>query len=135
MKLLPITERPDRYSLLWTLLLERDEWMNISHKEMPTWEQHVAFVDNPPYEAWYFITRDMEIVGSVYLTKQNEIGIHLFRAFRGERIGPKAVCLLIDKHGRRKYLANIAPNNAGSAVMFQNLGFRLIQRTYALEQA
>lgn len=135
MKLIPITERPDHHSLLWTLLLEREEWMSISHRVMPSWDSHVAFVDSNPYEAWYFITQDFEVVGSAYLTRHNEIGIHLFKRFRGERLGPKAVAVLMARHGSRRYLANVAPDNAGSAVMFQNLGFKLVQRTYALESA
>lgn len=133
MQLIPISERPDRHSLLWMLLAERDPWMNISHKAMPTWEEHVAFVDRKPYLDWCFIDVDGDIVGSIYLTHLHEIGIFIFKARRGARLGPKAVWLMMEKHGPRRYLANVAPDNAGSAVMFANLGFKIIQRTYALE--
>jgi RimJ/RimL family protein N-acetyltransferase len=133
MNLLPVTERPDRYSLLWTLLLEREDWMNISHKEMPAWDKHVAFVDSQPYDAWYFIEINHQIAGAAYLTRQSEIGIQLFKAFTGLGTGAEVVRRIMELHGPRRFVANVNPANLGSARMFQRLGFNLVQHSYALD--
>lgn len=116
---------------LYTLLKEREERINISHRSMPTYEDHVAFVKSRPYEAWYFInTADGEIAGATYLTKHNEIGIFIFRGYRNHHFGPRAVQALMEKHGPRRYLANIAPQNWRSLGLFTEEGFTLIQHTF-----
>ena len=134
MKLIPVYERPDRHELLWRLLLERDDTINISHRVMPGWCQHIAFVDSKPYAAWYFITDGDEVRGACYLTRGDEIGIHIYRVSQGRGYGPRAVEAIIREHGPRRYLANISPRNEPSAAMFARLGFKLCQHTYELNE-
>jgi RimJ/RimL family protein N-acetyltransferase len=133
MKLLSIYERPDRHELLWNLLRERDETTNISHKEMPGWCEHFRFIEAKPYTAWYFIV-DGDVHGACYLSRHNEIGVHVFRASQGRGYGPRAIDALIKLHGPGRYLANINPRNERSATLFANRGFRLCQHTYALDE-
>lgn len=123
--------RPDRVKILWDLLAERDPTVSISHKEMPSLEQHRVFVESKPYEDWCFVeTPDGLIVGAVYLTALNEIGIHIFREYQDIGFGRWAVREIMKKHGPRRYLANINPQNERSALMFKKLGFNLAQHTY-----
>lgn len=129
MNLLSVYERPDRALVLYQLLEERDPSANISHKAMPSWEDHVRFVESKPYEAWYFI-ENATIAGACYLSRQNEIGVAVFKAHQGNGYGPWAVQALMLKHGRRRYLANVSPHNERSAEMFEGLGFTHIQNTY-----
>ena len=123
-----IYEWRDRHELLYKLLSERDDLINISHKAMPCWGDHIRFVESKPYEAWYFIGD--EPLGACYLSKQNEIGVALFKQYQGKGHGRQAVKAIMDMHGRRRYLANINPQNERSRFMFQGLGFKLIQQTY-----
>ena len=44
---------------------------------MPTYHQHVLFVNSKPYAKWYKILNKKDTIGTVYLSKINEIGIHL----------------------------------------------------------
>jgi hypothetical protein len=37
---------------------------------------------------------------------------------------------LMQRHGHRRYLANINPRNERSAYLFSRLGFNLVQHTY-----
>jgi RimJ/RimL family protein N-acetyltransferase len=131
-----VYERPDRHWILYLLLCERDETTNISHKWLPEYDAHVDFVESKPYAAWYFIEDSYSshsvILGACYLSKQDEIGIHIFKAHQGKGHGWRAVKALIDKHGPRRYLANISPRNERSAEMFSRMGFKLIQHTYEL---
>lgn len=120
-------------SFLYNLLKERDPRANISHKKMPTFEQHVKFVLSKPYSKWYVIVKSGKSVGSVYLTKNNEIGIFIKKDLQDKGIGHTALNLLIKKNPRDRYLANVSPKNKKSIRFFKNNGFRLIQHTYALE--
>jgi RimJ/RimL family protein N-acetyltransferase len=129
MNLISIYERPDRALVLHQLLEERDESASISHKAMPSWDGHVRFVESKPYQAWYFI-EDIGTVGACYLSKQDEIGVAVFKEYQGKNYGPWAIEALMLKHGKRRYLANVSPRNDRSMEMFRNLGFTKIQVTY-----
>jgi RimJ/RimL family protein N-acetyltransferase len=131
MMLQNIYERPDRHDLLYRLLAERGEEVNISHHEMPGPSQHILFVESQPYEAWYFIC-DPEPVGACYLSHQNEIGVFVFAAHQKKGYARDAVRAIIDRHGPGRYLANISPRNETSRFLFQGLGFRHCQNTYEL---
>lgn len=114
---------------------------NISHRGIPTLRQHAAFVRSRPYRFWYFILMQDRPVGSIYLTRQNEIGIYVSQQDRRQGFGEAAILQLITKHrplpeipGRRngRFLANINPYNEASIRLFESLGFLHIQNTYAL---
>ena len=62
---------------LFEQLEEREGHINISHKLLPTWEEHVEFIKNDPYECWDIIIIDGEQIGNIYLTKREEIGIFI----------------------------------------------------------
>ena len=120
--------------VLYQLLKERPASINISHREMPSWEEHQKFVKSRPYAAWYLIMKDrQDILGSIYLTPDDEIGIFLFKKDRNKGYGQQAFQILMEMHPRKRYLANISPGNKQSVKMFENLGFRHIQNTYALD--
>lgn len=132
MKLYPIDPFSKFHiSTLYALLAEREAHQNVSHKEMPTLLEHTVFVQSDPYAAWYFIVPDRAdmFVGSIYLSKQNEIGIFIFKTFQGHGYGKAAVEALMAKH-KGPFLANIAPGNLASQMFFEKLGFKPIQVTY-----
>ncbi len=117
---------------LYQLLGERDPSANISHRRMPTYDEHVRFVSSNPYASWYVIYHSNKKVGSIYLSKQDEIGIFLKKGTQGKGIGTGAMALLMKKNPRSRYLANISPKNILSAKFFKKNGFVLIQHTYEL---
>jgi RimJ/RimL family protein N-acetyltransferase len=119
---------------LYELLKERDPRANISHKKMPSFKQHVKFVLSKPYSKWYVIVESEKEAGSVYLTKNNEIGIFIKKNMQNRGIGFKALRLLVKMNPRIRYLANVSPKNKKSIQFFKNNGFKLIQHTYALEK-
>ncbi len=130
--LISIHARPDRATLLYELLKERDDTINVSHATLPEWDKHVAFVDSNPYLHWYFIQGSNDlIVGSCYLTQQNELGVFIFKAHQGKGYGRRALELIMQRFGKRRYLANINPRNERSISLFSRLGFHVLQHTYA----
>ena len=132
LKLKEIDEKDIQF--LYNLLEERKPISYISHKKMPTYEEHVNFVKSSPYSKWYIIEVDGKRAGTIYLTKQNEIGIFLNEGLQEKGIGSNALNVLIGKNPGLRYLANINPENKKSIEFFKKLGFRLIQYTYELNK-
>lgn len=135
MKLVDVYNVPDLTDHLWSVLAERSPHENISHRQMPSLQQHRDFVAGRPYEAWYLVDVGYEdYAGAVYLTHQREIGVGIRRKFRGFGYGKMATLALMDLHGPGRYLANVAPFNFVSQAMFSDIGAKLIQYTYELQR-
>ena len=130
LKLREVGENDEKF--LYKLLEERKPITYISHKEMPSYEEHVKFVRSQPYSKWYIIEIDGERVGSIYLTHQNEVGIFVAERSQAKGIGSNALNVLIDQNPGLRYLANINPENKKSIDFFEKSGFVLIQYTYEL---
>jgi|TARA_B100000949_G_C14168793_1_gene402388 RimJ/RimL family protein N-acetyltransferase len=129
-------------SFLFDLLKERDSYVNISHKKMPTYASHVKFITSKPYKKWYVIFSldglrseskyTKTKVGSIYLSKNDEIGIFILKRFQGKNIGKYVLTELMKRNPRSRYLANVNPKNKKSMQFFKNNGFKLIQYTFEL---
>jgi len=124
---------------LYELLSERKSYENISHKKNPTYAKHVKFVMSKPYTTWYIIYHGKEKIGSIYLTKQDEIGIH-FKESLKVNLQPKSTFWLqvlkitMKKNPRNRYLVNINPRNTRMKNFLKNAGFELIQHTYEVSK-
>jgi RimJ/RimL family protein N-acetyltransferase len=133
MRLLDVYGNPAAEALLFKLLQERTPEQSISHKDMPTLEEHRAFIASKPYEAWYLVEVVVdivdcvalitELVGAVYLTRQREIGVGILKQYRGNGYGKHAVKAVMERHPGGRFLANINPQNEASIALFRNLGF------------
>ena len=138
---------------LYELMAERleDPHVNISHTEMPVWDEHIAFLASVPYRAWMLIAAHLPAsqyakpvwVGYVSATRVNEIGIVIQRKWRGQGYGSAAVRKFIQtfqplpavrSYRTGAWVANINPANEPSQKMFQKLGFQCIQTTYQLPE-
>ena len=125
-----ISEKDHKF--LYELLKEREPSTNISHKKMPTFNQHVNFVLSKPYSKWYIILQGIDKVGSIYLSKQNEIGIFLKKESHHAGIGTMALKLVMKKNPKKGYLANVNPKNKKSIEFFKKNNFKILQYTYEL---
>jgi len=130
--LISVYEIDQRHRILHQLLGERTMAQSISHQGMPTWTEHCQFVDCQPYQVWCFIQDDeVGIVGSIYLTKDNEIGISIFIDYHRQGFARKAIRKLMGLHDGPFY-ANVNPRNRASSEMFERIGFKHIQNTYKI---
>lgn len=120
------------HNFLYTLLENRNPDANISHKSMPDFDEHIKFVLSEPYSIWCVILINDKKSGSIYLSKQDEIGIFLLNEVRGKGVGNIALQLLMEKNPRKRYLANVSPKNTKSSEFFKKNNFELIQHTYEL---
>ena len=130
MKLKLVTENDALF--LHDLLKARDSLVNISHKKVPSYSEHVNFILSNPYTIWYIIEYEGKKIGSVYLSKQDEIGISLVDNLLYNKIGKSVIKLLIKNNPRKRYLANVSPQNKKLQDFFVNNGFTGLEYTYEM---
>lgn len=131
MRLVDIYDAPDEApKLLYRLMEERTPEVNISHRGLPDWATHLAFIESRPYDAWYLIEDNGVYVGAIYLSKASEIGAFVLGEHRGNGYGKQAIEKVMAAHPRERFLANINPANTNSIEFFRSLGFVHIQNTY-----
>jgi len=115
-------------SFLYDLLEARPKYANISHKAMPTYDEHVSFVMSYPYREWWIAEEDSVNIGAVYLTKQNEIGVSVMPGKEEAYIA--MICFIAQRHEDERLLANVAPLNKEVQHAYEMIGWEVIQRTY-----
>ena len=130
-KLKPVTK--DDALFLYELLKNRDPGVNISHKKMPSYNEHVNFVLSNPYTVWYIIEYEVKKIGSIYLSKQDEIGISLVDNSLYDKIGKSIIKLLFKNNPRTRYFAKTSPQNKKLQNFFVNNGFTDHEYTYVIE--
>jgi len=122
------------FEFLYELLKERNSSINISHQKMPTYNKHINFILSKPYSKWHIIYFERTKVGSIYISKQNEIGIFIMKKFLKKGIGSEALEIIIRLNPRKQFLANINPKNKKSIEFFKKNGFKILQHTYELRR-
>jgi hypothetical protein len=119
---------------LLNLLKDRDPLENISHKKVPSLREHIQFVISEPYKLWYVIKIGRFKAGSIYLTKSNEIGIHILKKYIGLGIEKKALDQLLFEDKGKEYFFNVNPKNEARICFLNSIGTIHIQNTYRLEK-
>ena len=126
-------------NFLYEILKVRE--FNISHEFIPTYKDHKKFVLNHPYRHWLIIKSKNIFVGSVYLTKDNVIGINLPKA--GLEDYYYLIKLIIKKYKPLKevksvnskyFLINTNPQNRILIEALEKLNMKYIQKTYAFDK-
>ena len=119
---------------LYDLLKNKDPNANISHKKMPSYDEHVEFVMSKPYTNWYVIEYDKKNVGSIYLSKQDEIGISISNDYEYDQIVKSALKLLMKLNQRKRYLANVGPKDVKSQEFLLKNGFTSLEYVYEIKK-
>ena len=117
---------------LYDLLKNKDPNANISHKKMPSYDEHVKFVMSKPYTNWYIIEYEKKNVGAIYLSKQDEIGISVSNDYEYDQIVKPALKLLMKLNQRKRYLANTSPKDVRSQEFLLKNGFTGLEYVYEM---
>ena len=136
MKLYNVKEcQGEAIEILWRLLCERPDYANISHDGKPDRNKHVSFVMAHPYREWCLCMADNKWVGAIYITHQNEIGIGILKAHQRKGYARQAIDLMMQRHPRDYYLANVAPGNHPSHKLWESFPDHAIcQITYRIQR-
>ena len=119
---------------LYDLLKNKDPNTNISHKKMPSYDEHVEFVMSKPYTNWYIIECDKKNVGTIYLSKQDEIGISINNDYEYDQIVKPALKLLMKLNQRKRYLANTSPKDVSAQEFLLKNGFTGLEYVYEMKK-
>ena len=117
---------------LYDLLKNKKPNANISHKKMPSYDEHVEFVMSKPYTNWYIIEYEKKNVGAIYLSKQDEIGISVNNDYEYDQIVKPALKLLMKLNQRKRYLANTSPKDVRSQEFLLKNGFTGLEYVYEM---
>lgn len=136
-KLVRVKKNDVHIKALYELLKNRK--FNISHQNLPTFSEHKLFVLNNPYRAWYLIEVNKLFVGTMYLLKDNCIGIYVEDqnkyviektiewVLRNKKPLPGIKSVRVSS-----FHINIAPNNKIISSILRKMGATPIQLTYSL---
>lgn len=130
MKLVNVYTATEAPAVLYRLLSERTPQESISHRRMPTRREHESFIQSIPYPFWSLI-EDGQTVGSVYLTRQREIGISILKSCRRRGYGSWAF-QEVTRLFPGRILANVNPENEVGVAFLRRMGTSVIQHTYAI---
>ena len=114
---------------LFDLLKKRDPISNISHKKMPSYSQHIKFIKSKPYSKWYIIFEKNKKIGSVYLTKADEIGLHLKKGYFRESLLKAILESLMKNEPNNRFVFNVSPRNKKFMKFLQKNGYMISQQT------
>ena len=70
-----VVNNDEQIRALYNLLKERT--YSISHRKLPSFEEHEKFVRSNPYRYWYLISFEGSLVGSFYVKFDNSIGLNV----------------------------------------------------------
>lgn len=124
---------------LYKLLKNRDIECNISHYKNPSIEEHIKFVNSHPYRHWFCIKKENKLLGSVYVTYNNEVSIILFKKNKKNFIKTLKLILsyikplpAIPSRRNKNFTLNLSPANKYYSTILRDLGSKKIQETFLL---
>ena len=125
--------------ILYQLLKKRN--YVISHNSLPSFEKHCEFVKNHPYLYWFLICDESKYFGSVYLKKDNSIGLNLTEY--SKEILESCVEFIRNNFTPQKDKPSMVPNyfylnipysNSKAISGLQDLGLRPLQISLKLDK-
>lgn len=134
-----ITGNEEQIYILYQLLKCKKH--NISHTDLPIYEEHRNFVLKHPYRVWYLIKCNSEDIGSVYLQKDNSIGLFLLKP--SDDAVKKVLRFILNNYKpltprksirSKDFFINVAPNNKELANALEQCSSRIIQVSYAIDE-
>ena len=126
---------------LYTQLKNRSH--SISHKSVPSFDEHTEFVQNHPYRKW-IIVKDTEIaIGNVYIQYNNSIGLNVDSLVSCVQIN-KILKGIYASHSPLpavpsvrfgEFFLNVASDNKMLQKKLSSLGFSEVERTFVLSKS
>ena len=136
--LLKVKAESKQVSFLFKLLKARNSNNSISHNVVPSLNSHKKFVLSYPYRCWFIIQKSNKPIGSVYLTKLNEIAIH-FLSHKDMVLYKLVLLFILNTFNPLRgvpsvrsdfFIINLPINNNITSKLIKKLGGKKIQETY-----
>ena len=137
-KLVEIIPSDEQVVTLYKLLSRRKH--RISHQIHPSFESHKAFVMSRPYRAWYIILRDLQPIGTFYISNDNTIGINIIEYESVElvsmilkRVKKYTPLPPIESVRGGTFSVNVPPSNQFLISSLKELGARVSQISFLVD--
>jgi RimJ/RimL family protein N-acetyltransferase len=130
--------------ILYRLLQERYDpscYANIpgmATDELPTYKQHKQYLISEPYKfhVLFHEKRQPDIIkAALYLKRDGDVGIFVFKKYWGQGIGTKALTEFLEflkYYTRGTTTATVNIENKASQALFEKLGFQKVGYVYKL---
>ena len=117
---------------LYDMLKERDSTVNVTHKKLPTFTEHLKFIKSSPYDAWYIILANTRKVGHIFIDSEDRIGWFITKEYKGLGFVVPAFEELKKLQKREKCLGKINPKNYDAQNLIVKLKF-ILKKTIFLK--
>jgi hypothetical protein len=133
-----ITNSEEHLLYLYKSLKNRK--FNVSNIKTPSFDEHKNFVLKHPYRVWTIIKISQKLVGTIYIQKDNSIGIHVDK--NCSQYIPKILKKVfqtwnplppIKSVRSSKFLINVASEDYSTARTLEKFGAKKIQTTYRFD--
>ena len=140
LKLVKVNKSKLHAKILYKILDNRDTKDSISHTSKPSLEAHIKFINSLPYRHWFIIKRKSEILGSVYVTDNNEISINLLK--KNKKNFNETLNMIITNikplpgipsRRSKQFILNLSPSNKYHIKLLHDFGAKKIQETYLIK--
>lgn len=136
----PVIPSDSQTELLYQQL--RSRTYNISHRELPSYENHKKFVAKHPYRAWFIIKSKDVVLGNVYIQYDNSIGLNCSHEINESQI--KSILDVINikinpldpipSVRSDKFFLNVATSNIDLQNKLKNIGLIESQRSFVFHK-
>lgn len=136
----PVIPSDSQTELLYQQLSSRT--YNISHRELPSYENHKKFVAKHPYRAWFIIKSKDVVLGNVYIQYDNSIGLNCSHEINESQI--KSILDVINikinpldpipSVRSDKFFLNVATSNIDLQNKLKNIGLIESQRSFVFHK-
>ena len=112
----------------------------ISHKNKPSFAEHQEFVCSNPYRAWYLVESNLKLIGTIYISNENTIGIN-FSASLDYKFVRKIVAYVKTNYSPlpeiksirgSTFAINVSPKNKPLIRALEILEAKVIQVSYSI---
>ena len=125
----------------YKLYKSRPKYHHVSAKKKLQFSEHARFVQNNPYGKWFIIKLNNNPVGTIYFTFENNIGFFILdkylkytkKIFNGifAKVKPLPKKLSINQD---KFTINISSNNKRYQKIINDIGGKIIQKTFIFKK-
>lgn len=137
LELIPIEDNKEHIAQSYELLNARV--YSISKSANISYEQHSKFIKTHPYRYWFFIKLKSKTIGTLYISFENTIGIHIIQEANDSL---KDIMQLIIKKFKplqeipsvrnKNFVLNVATPDHELKNLLRELGYKEIQSTFLI---
>ena len=135
-KVIPTSKQAEN---LYSHLRERKHF--ISHDEMPTYADHLEFLNSNPYREWLIIELKKEYFGNIYLQYDNSVAIHTITELQDSQL--RYILKFINSNFEpmnaipsvraHNFFVNVPASDIKLQKQLLRLGLVELQRAYSLQ--